>query len=338
MDGASGDYDWQGLIPRRDLPLAVNPDSHFVASANGRPASIGYPYYLGWMWDPSYRTRRVHDMLSGLTDMTIEKMMSVQNDAHDKAAEVFLPVLLSAVEDASVPDAFARQLLSGLKGWDYVARGSTIAPTVWLQWFGAYRKGVWDDEWECRGIEKQPGSWGFTGGNHREPMLEVLEFITREHPNSIWFDDRSTPERETRDHIVRKSFADAVETLKERCSGDIAGLAWDKISILRIQSLTRAPQLAREAGPVPGTSFTVNPGSGGGHVGGGASWRMIVDFGDVSKSVGVYPGGQSEDFTSPLYDDQMKLWATGQYLPLHMVVGLGQLPATAKVRSTVFVP
>src|SRR5262249_17871394 len=54
MDGASGDNDWHGWIPRNELPLEVNPARHFVVSANNRPAPLGYPHYLGWMWDASY--------------------------------------------------------------------------------------------------------------------------------------------------------------------------------------------------------------------------------------------------------------------------------------------
>jgi penicillin amidase len=63
---------------------------------------------------------------------------------------------------------------------------------------------------------------------------------------------------------------------------------------------------------------------------------MIVDFGHLDQSVGVYPGGQSENPDSPYYDDQMRLWATGQYVPLNMVSDAKKLPAQAKVRTMTF--
>src|SRR5690606_17145785 len=88
MDGASGEHDWRGYVPREELPLSVNPPEGYVASANARVAPVGYPYYLGWMWDPSYRMRRLDDMLSAADDLTIDRMKSLQTDAHDKAAEV----------------------------------------------------------------------------------------------------------------------------------------------------------------------------------------------------------------------------------------------------------
>jgi penicillin amidase len=96
--------------------------------------------------------------------------------------------------------------------------------------------------------------------------------------------------------------------------------------------------LAREGGPVPGDSFTVNPGEDGGTVGGGASWRMIVDFSDTATSVGTYPGGQSESADSPHYADLMKLWASGTYAPLRMVEDAAALPSDKIKQSMTFTP
>jgi penicillin amidase len=78
---------------------------------------------------------------------------------------------------------------------------------------------------------------------------------------------------------------------------------------------------------VPGDEFTLGPGDDGGEVTGGASWRMVVDLGDLSKSAGMYPGGQSEDPSSRHYVDQMQPWAAGRYLPLHFEAKPGSLAA-----------
>ena len=321
MDGASGDHDWVAAIPRHELPLAVDPAEHFVASANGRPTPLGYPHYLGWMWDPSYRTRRIHDMLGVASDLTIESMAEIQNDAYDKAAERFLPALIDGARRAraeGLDDPLVREALEAVAAWDNVGRPDAIGPAIWLAWFQRYRDGVWADEWVARGIEQPGGSWGFTGDNRREPMLEVLEYLTRENPHSIWFDDRATPQRETRDDIAARALVEAVALLKQRFGEPLERWTWQNINRLRIGSLTGEALLAREGGPVPGTAFTVNPGGNLGHVGGGASWRMLVDFGDPLASVGVYPGGQLENPTSPHYDDQIAVWARGAYLPLHL--------------------
>ena len=94
MDGASGENDWAGMIPRSELPLAVNPAEHYVASANGRPSPLGFPHYLGWMWDVSYRTRRINELLARADHLTPDSMKLFQNDTYDKSADAFLPVFL----------------------------------------------------------------------------------------------------------------------------------------------------------------------------------------------------------------------------------------------------
>ena len=338
LDGASGDYDWESFIPREELPLAFNPACGFVASANGRPASIGYPHYLGWMWDPSYRTRRIHDMLRDADELTIDSMKPLQNAACAQCAAAFLPFMLEAMSTSDLDDSLEQAAQDVLSNWDYVADVESQAPAIWLRWFSHYREAVWDDEWAPRGIDQPGGSWGFTGNNRRQPMLEVLEYLTREYPESAWFDDKSTPQREQRDDCIRSAFGRAVDSLRQQFGGEIASWTWSNINVLRVSSLSEQQLLARSGGPVPGTCFTVNPGSNVGHVGGGASWRMLVDFGDVSTSVGVYPGGQSELPASPHYADQLSVWAAGEYLDLEVVNDPDQLSADARTTRMVFSP
>ena len=65
---------------------------------------------------------------------------------------------------------------------------------------------------------------------------------------------------------------------------------------------------------------------------------MIVDFAHPEASIGVYPGGQSGDPTSPHYADQIDQWATGRYLPLHAHAAADKLPADARATSLAFTP
>lgn len=339
MDGSTGENDWQGWIPRDQLPLSINPDEHFVASANGRPHPLGFPHYLGWMWDPSYRTRRIKHLLGQADDLDLEKMKKIQFDYFDHAAASFLPDMLPALDKLLADPATGKELAAAietLKQWDYLATPESLGPNLWLRWLEHYRQQVWGDEWQHFGIEKQDGSWGFCGDNGREPMLEVLEFLTRQMPQSQWFDDRRTPQREDRDAVLRSSFAAAVDSLQQQFGTDSSSWSWKNTNLLKIQSLSGQPELSIDGGPVVGTAYTLNPGGDGGHVGGGASWRMIVDFGDPAGSIGVYPGGQSEQPTSPHYADQVPLWAAGDYVKLNMVGSAAALPAEAKKRHLKF--
>jgi penicillin amidase len=339
LDGASGDSDWSGWIDRDKLPLLINPPEQFVASANGRPHPLGYPHYLGWMWDPSYRTRRIRELLSSTPDLSMDSMREIQFDHFDYAASRFLPVMLDALTEpfeSAQKDEAVLASLEIIRGWDYVASRESVGTAIWLRWFEKYRESVWQDEWIHFGIEPEEGSWGFTGDNRREPMLEVLEFLTLEVPQSRWFDDRSTPIVETRDQLLRSSFLEAIASLQSEFGDDVNAWLWGNINQLSIDSMTGDPRISVTGIPVVGSMFTLNPGGNVGPVGGGASWRMIVDFGRLDQSVGVYPGGQSEDPMSQHYSDQIPLWAAGQYLPLNMQASAQDLPAAAQRKRLLF--
>jgi penicillin G amidase len=317
VDGSSGEYDWAGTIPFDQLPFSLNPPGHFLASANGRPAAVGYPFYLGWMWDPSYRTRRIHELLRTHDHITVEQMEAFQLDAHDVAAEAFVPVLVAAYDRRPFGDETVRRAIAELRHWDFTATPQSVATTIWTAWFQKFRDAVWQDDFDRKGVERWSGSWGFSGANERQPELEVLEFLTREVPNSPWFDDVRTPQIETRDDILRRSFAATIKELVNTRGADLDQWRWGKTNILELHSITRNPALDRGGMAVRGDGHTLSPGGEGGPVTGGASWRMVVDMGNLNHSFGVYPGGESEDPSSPHYDDQVKPWAEGRYLPLY---------------------
>jgi penicillin amidase len=336
MDGSTGQFDWKEWIPRTELPLAINPEEHFVASANSRPQPLEDDQYLGWMWDDNYRTRRINDLLSKANQIDLPAMKKIQTDAFDLAASIYVPIFLAAIKPDALSDPRQKELLRLLAGWDFIADQDSTGTIIWLKWFEKFRSHVWHDDFAS--LPKEAGSWGFNGNNKREPMLEVLEQLTREKPDSPWFDDTQTPAKENRDNIIQRSFQDASKEILENIGSTPDKLAWSNFNILQIPSITGLPAFSRKGGPVVGDEFTLNPGAGGGPVGGGSCWRMIVDFGNLTQSVGVYPGGQSGDPRSKLYADQIPIWAKGEYIPMHMIGSIDQLPDEAKVRRESFAP
>jgi penicillin amidase len=338
VDGASGEYDWIGLIPREAMPLAINPACGWLASANGRPAPVGYPHYLGWMWDPSYRTRRIHQLLAGSESVTTSQMRAFQLDAHDLAARAFTPLLLAVLEETPPTEPAELAARQALRGWDFEFTPDTVAGTIWNRWFALYRDAVWEDEWRSRGIQQPAGSWGYSGDNEREPALEVLEYISREKPHSIWFDDRTTPQRETRDELILAAFRAAVRELARELGPDLQAWRWGARNRFAAEQLSPLVGDASAGLELRGGPFTLNPGGKGGAVSSGASWRQVVDLGALGESVGVYPGGQSADPASPHYADQLALWARGEYTRLHFAASAETHRADAVKRRVILDP
>ena len=146
-------------------------------------------------------------------------------------------------------------------------------------------------------------------------------------PTSAWWDDRETPEVETRDDILRLAIMEARDELTRLRHLDPDQWTWGHLHRMDLHSSTLG-----ESGVAP-VEWLVN--SDGYEVGGGSSivnatsWdaregygvtaapsmRMVVSLGDLDQSRWVNLTGVSGHPASPHYDDQTELWVDGRYLP-----------------------
>jgi len=323
-DGSTGERDWTGFVPFEDVPRVLNPESGYVLSANQRPAPPDYPYFLGWQWDPSYRARRIEQALSAGQGLTVADMEILQLDAKDTLAEALLPVMLPVVSNVAT-DSLNKSALDALLAWDYRTGVDSTAATIWVRWLDIFRRTTWADEWKAAGFAfndkgdelKDWGAWGFNGDNEYQPPLELWEWMVREKPDAPYFDDVSTPGKaETRDDLIRASFAEAIQSLADDYGPDIAGWRWGEHHKLEVNHLLDVGVLNRGGQPVPGDGNSPNGQGSGPASGGGPSWRMVVDLGDIATSFGVYPGGQSGSPLGAHYDDMIGLWVEGKYIPM----------------------
>ena len=58
----------------------------------------------------------------------------------------------------------------------------------------------------------------------------------------------------------------------------------------------------------------------------GPAMRLLMDFSEPDEAIGVIPTGQSGNFMSPHYSDQMELFLSGRYRP--QISRAADLPAT----------
>lgn len=67
--------------------------------------------------------------------------------------------------------------------------------------------------------------------------------------------------------------------------------------------------------PTDGSAYTLNNYRKESAV--GSSWRMVYPLSDREQSVCVLPGGNSGEYFSDRYDDQLRLWTDGKYKPMN---------------------
>jgi penicillin amidase len=299
--GESGASDWQGFLPLEYYPFSLNPPQGFLASANQQPVDPRVnSRYFGAQWPSPWRAMRINALLRADSAVTPEAMRRYQTDPGSARADFFVPAILAAA--AASADDTLRLAARLLADWDRRYTKDNVRAVLFEAAMDALADAVWDE------LILPGDSSGLRGS--AAPSAAVLASLVHDSA-SIWWDDRRTPERETRDVLLARSLrAGYLATLQAHGPPDAGGWRWERIRTANINHLLRIPSLSVRGIPVQGGNGTLNPSSGNGTH--GASWRMVVELGDTMRASAIYPGGQSGNPASRRYDDRIPKWAAGE--------------------------
>ncbi len=337
-NGSKGEGEWTGYVPFEDLPHSENPDQNYLVSANQIAVGPDYTQYLLQnSYATGYRARRINELLSSAPDgsIGIDEMKAFQCDIISSAAKAFTPFIINAIEamTASERTTLINNVLTELKDWNYKMDKELSTPSI-------YRK--WRDYFQDYTFEEMSAK-----GAIGSPQLNVLEGLTRDSPNSKWFDDTSTTDViETRDDIILKALEAALNDLIEFYNTEeISMWKWGKIH--QDYFVQIAPGLdSLSIGPfeADGEGYTVNPSganirNGVGYARGGASERVIMDFSNLNNTISVIPSGERGYSNSRHYSDQLEeLFLQGKYHVQYFSNTLSNFPQNSITSSTYFNP
>jgi penicillin amidase len=306
-DGSSDKDDWKDFIPYEANPTIKNPERGFVSSANQHPTDSTYPYYYpGVGAYENYRNRRINKLLTEGKDIDADFMKKMQNDNFNLHASEAAPVLLSLLDQTKL-DADEKKIAEAIGKWDYFNNANEVAPVYFEIWWSELRKMLWDEMLVKDVPMKQPN------------FYVTVQFLKTDS-TSAFYDNASTPEKETRHDIVLNSFQHIKDTLAAKQftqvndKQDVSGPHdWGSYKDTKVSHL---------AGLAPFSVHAYNGGNAGiinaTNSTNGPSWRMIVDEGAMKAYV-VYPGGQSGNPGSKFYDNGIKPWANGEYYEANFV-------------------
>lgn len=229
-----------------------------------------------------------------MDNITVEDMMKMQNSNLSIFAEELTPLLLANLNTANLTDA-QKELVKTLEDWDYHFEKDSRAPVLFQEWWDKFYRMTWDEHYAQR--DKMPILFP---ENWR--TIALLENA----PDNQFFDDISTPEKETAQEIVTRSFVAMQEALKDKIASP--DYNWTEHKGTVIQHLGRIPSFARKIDN-GGYRYALNAVSKSN----GPSWRMVVELGEEVKAYGVFPGGQSGNPGSQYYDDSVDEWTEGEY-------------------------
>jgi penicillin amidase len=301
LDGSKSSNGWQAFIPNDQNVTDKNPKRGFVSSANQFPVDATYPYYVTGESYEGYRNRRINKVLRESKNVTVTDMMKLQGDNYNLKAEESLPTFLSYLDTAKL-NADELDAYHILRSWDYVNTADSEGASYYESWWDNLMPLIWDEMQNPEALLIRPTTFN------------TIKLI-REKPDLVFFDLKTTPEKENAGDILRMAFKFGVEDiLKWKSNNPNAGdeVPWADFKdsyvghVLRIAPLSIHVKHGGNEGIVNAHSQTHGP-----------SWRMIVSLEKSGvKTWATYPGGQSGNPGNIHYSDMLDRWVSDQYYKL----------------------
>lgn len=306
-NGSDPTYEWKGFIPHPHLPHVRNPKEGFVFSVNQPPVGKGYPYFLTGYYEP-YRHKRLKTLMESIQKATLEDCLRLQEDTKNLHAASIMPALLKTLEKKLMSHE-EQKVYQILRKWDCHDRVNSIASTVFDKWWRLFHKEVWEDE--------------FGKKIHFLPTKLFTVNLALTSPNSLWFDDIRTEERENFSQIAWRSFQKTVKALKKQLGPIGDSWQWGKARKIHIPHIAKLPGFGQKGIEMGGNLHELKTCTQKFST----SWRMIVSLENPVKAWGIYPGGQSGNPASAFYDNGIKDWKKGK---LRLLRFFQKLPTNLK--------
>jgi penicillin amidase len=341
VPGWTDEYEWIGYIPFEQLPHLYNPPQGYIATANNRVVGDDYPYYLGRETGMGDRAQRIVEMIESREKINVTFIQQMHFDLVSPTARVIAGYL----GQLAVDDPKLTAVVSLMREWDGTLSADSPAAAVYEVFIRCMTSLTLSDKLGDtvlhHGDQEQPASTETArpdlasryAGQGPTPVLaerslfgeRSLEWLqhTLADPQSHWFD---LGHGETRDDVMRLALLKTVDYLKAKLGPEIDDWAWGKLHKLTYRHTLGGVKLLEpffNRGPYPlgGDGTTVWATGANQHDlntdnVAGPPFRMVVDLGDLRKSLGLLSPGQSGQPGSVHYDDQIHAWFTGEYHPM----------------------
>ena len=305
-DGASGAYDWTGMVPFDKLPRMYNPSSGVIFNANNALVAAGSKPYLGIDWEEPYRAERLQDLLNQPEPQTLNQSALMQADHISGAARQLLPHLLRQKPERLASIA----ALDLLRGWDGRMDRDRPEPLIFESWLRNMHQMIFVD----------PTGLDLTA---KGPYAAASINYVLTHKGSGWCDGAGGC-----DAVILRALDETIAALTLRHGVDMKAWQWGKehIALMPNKVLTHIPYLRDRADillPSDGDFYTLDRGGsfdappehpfarthGGGY-------RGIYDLADPAQSRFMIATGQSGHALSPHYRDLAPLWNDVQSITL----------------------
>ncbi|MFP4500937.1 MAG: penicillin acylase family protein [Candidatus Hydrogenedentota bacterium] len=323
LEGWHGRHEITKYLPRSENPHLKNPPWGYIVTANNMSTvkPLGEPPLqlerLQGYWQPGDRAARIEEILDTRNDWTIEDLKAVQMDDYAWAAPKIVPALieLARTHDAELAPR-ERRALQLLEEWDYRHPPESAGAAVYQYFTESVITEMLKDELGPDLLKVY-----MSLADHWNAFKELLH-----DADAPFWDDRETPEIETREAIVVRALHDAVAAMSEAMGEDPDQWAWGKVHTMEFKHpFGYLPGIGKllNIGPFPasGSAQAINnmlySGRHNFDVIAGPSTRRLIDYKDPSRFFTILPTGNSGHVGSEHYDDQAEMFVNGEYREGH---------------------
>ena len=318
LDGASGDDEVLGFYPFELNPQSVNPEDGMLETSNNQPPAVNGEIYPGY-YSPGYRAARAKRLLNSQDKWSPEEMERIHLDNMSERDTMIAHLVLNTVnaEKFAGKNAVYAQAIAALQNWDGKSDVNSIGVTIYTKMLYYIAEQAMADELGSKSFKKSVSS------NLVRSAFEKL--FT--NPDCIWWDNITTPEKETRKEAFRVGLDEAITSLQQQFGDDVNTWRWGKVHTLtHVHPIGRKEPFDKifNVGPFEkgGTNEVIDKEGFNYNVTGiypvksGPALRFLIDMANPSQKLTIIPTGESGNFMSPHYADQAEMFVNGQYRTL----------------------
>jgi acyl-homoserine lactone acylase PvdQ len=138
VDGSNPETDWQGIHEVDEIVTLLNPENGWLQNCNSTPFTAAGEYspnpedYAIYMAPDLENFRGLHavDLLSNMSDLTLDGLITMAYDPYLPAFEALLPGLISAFDQLNSDNKSHSAAINVLREWDYKTASDSIAMTI----------------------------------------------------------------------------------------------------------------------------------------------------------------------------------------------------------------
>ncbi|MEP7199996.1 MAG: penicillin acylase family protein, partial [Chloroflexota bacterium] len=340
VPGWTSAHEWTGTIPFDEMPRALNPDTHWIATANNKIVGDDYAHYLSADPGMGYRYTRIAEMIKPLDKATPDDMAAMQADRLSVFAREFVPHLLAACDDKKFlrDNPTSAKALTYLRAWDFRLEPDSVPATIYAMTRDVLMRWLLEPLFGHE-LMQEMFSVGRGGSAFAARLRSHIPLFIQ--TNDMRLLDPHDRNRANWTVVLQMSLQVSVSALRVLIGDDLTQWRWGRLHRTgSIHPLSLLPEVGarfnppavayggdgdtvQAAGYFPALGFTVA---------GTQCYRQIIDLGDWSRSRWVVPLGASGHPDSPHFADQVAPWSQNQHVP--MLYDWGEIEKEAEATLT----